>query len=115
MKKIVLSFVSAMVIFSALGVQAYDDVKRPDTSKLCQGKALNTKVSQKIGDRTMAGSCQIGFKANNADALDRGAMRDPAIQNICKGKTKGAAVIAKVDGKSVSGKCDIVFRSDMKR
>lgn len=83
--------------------------------KLCQGKAVNTKISQKMGDRSIKGTCQIGFKANNPNTLEHGAMRDPAVQNACKGKGKGSAVIAKVATKTVAGKYDVIFRSNMKR
>lgn len=113
MKKTLLCF--AAILFSMSTVQAAPDTKRPDLSKLCQGKAINSKVNTKQGDRTFEGTCQIGFKANNPQALERGAMRDPAIQNACKGKTKGAATVAKVDGKNIAGKCDITFKSNARR
>ncbi|MBU3845665.1 MAG: hypothetical protein H9855_01560 [Candidatus Acinetobacter avistercoris] len=115
MKNINIVLITLLMTFTAFNASAHDNTKRPDTTKLCQGKAINTRVSQKIGDRTLEGTCQIGFKANQSNGLDRGLMRDPAIQNACKGKVKNTAVVAKVDGKNIPGKCDIVFRSAMKR
>lgn len=113
MKKIALCIATAFIAISA--AHAEPEHKRPDISKLCQGKALNSKVVSKNGDRSIEGTCQIGFKANNPQALERGAMRDPAIQNACKGKAKGTAAIAKVDGKNISGKCDMTFKPNMRR
>ena len=94
---------------------APDAGKRPDFSSMCAGKALNSKISVKHDDRTMQGTCQLGFKPNNPASLERGAMRDPALRNACNGKAKGAAVTAKVEGKNIAGKCEITFRPEMKR
>lgn len=113
MKKTLLCFTA--ILFSMSTVQAAPDTKRPDLSKLCQGKAINSKVSSKQGDRIFEGTCQIGFKANNSQTLERGTMRDTTIQNVCKGKTKGAATVAKVGGKNIAGKCDITFKSNTHR
>ena len=85
---------------------------RPDFSKLCAGKALNSKVTAKMGDRTMQGTCQMGFKATKMDELPRGSQREPAVQNACKGKAKGQAVQVKVANKTVKGQCEIQFRPD---
>lgn len=114
MKKMALLLTSALLAISAAHA-APEGGKRPDFGNLCQGKALNTKVNAKHDDRTIEGTCQMGFKANNPSALERGAMRDPAVQNACKGKAKGAVVNAKVSGKNVAGKCDVTFRPNMKR
>ncbi|MQW92539.1 hypothetical protein GFH30_06820 [Acinetobacter wanghuae] len=113
MKKIALAIATLLTAITV--VHAAPDAKRPDMSKLCQGKALNSKVVSKHGDRTIEGSCQIGFKANNPQALERGAMRNPAVQNTCKGKAKGTAAVVKVDGKNIAGKCDITFKPNMRR
>ncbi len=87
------------------------DAKRPDFSQLCQGKALNSKVKTQFDGRSIEGTCQLGFKANQANALERGQMREAAVQNACVGKAKGTAVNVKVANKSVAGKCDVVFKS----
>ena len=92
---------------------APDAGKRPDFSQQCAGKAVNTKISVKAGDRTMQGTCQLGFKPNTPNGLERGAMRDPVVQNACKGKTKGTATTIKLNGKSIAGKCDVMFRPEM--
>ena len=93
MKRITLLLTTGLLAISA--AQAVPD-QRPDMSQLCQGKGLNTKMSAKMGDRTMQGTCQIGFKAKHPNALEHGAMRDPDVQNVCKGKAKGTSVVAKV-------------------
>lgn len=113
MKKMLL--VLSATLMTITTVHAAPDGKRPDFSALCQGKALNTKVIAQHGDRKIEGTCQIAFKATNPNALERGAMRDPAVQKACQAKAKGTAVTVKVDGKSVAGKCDIAFRPNMKR
>lgn len=113
MKKIVLF--AATLIAVSMNIQAHPEGSRPDHSKLCNGKAINTKVNVKADGHDIQGTCQLGFKANNPDALERGAMRDLAIQKACVGKAKGTAVTVKVNSKAVPGKCDIVFKSNMKR
>lgn len=113
MKKIVL--IATSLIAVSMNIQAHPEGSRPDLSKLCVGKAVNTKINTKSNGHDIQGACQLGFKANNPDSLERGAMRDPVIQKSCVGKAKGAVVTAKVNGKSVPGKCDIVFKSNMKR
>ena len=112
MKKTV--FIALMATLAFTQANAAQE-KRPDPAQLCQGKAVNAKVSTKMGDRQMEGTCQIGFKATNPNTLERGAMRDPAVQNACKGKAKGTAVVAKVDGKSVPGKCELISKGNGRR
>lgn len=114
MKKMIFLITVGLLVTTAHAEQN-DRGNRPDFSKLCQGKALNSKLTIKHGDRTMTGTCQMGFKSTNPNALERGAQRDPAIQNACKGKAKGTAVTAKINGKNIPGKCDINFRPDMGR
>ena len=99
---------------TAVNAHAQPQGARPDFSKLCAGKALNAKVSTKMGDRTLQGTCQIGFKATKMEDLPRGAQRDPAVQNACKGKNKGQAVQVKVENKTVKGQCDIQFKPERK-
>lgn len=105
---------AGVLLSLGLGAQAAEN-KRPDFSTLCQGKALNTKVKTQFDGRHIEGTCQLGFKATQANALERGAMREPALQNACQGKAKGAAVNVKVAGKTVAGKCDVVFKSAGRR
>lgn len=112
MKKMLLVLSATLVTITT--AHAAPEGKRPDFSALCQAKALNAKVIAQHGDRKMEGTCQMAFKASNPNALERGAMRDPALQKACQSKAKGTAVTVKVDGKSVAGKCDIAFRPKMK-
>ena len=112
MKKWALVFTS--VLFGFTTAHAAEDTKRPDFSQLCNGKAVNTKLTAKHDGRSIEGTCQIGFKANDKNALQRGAMRDPAVKDACKGKAKGTAINVKIDGKQVAGKCDVQFRPNMK-
>lgn len=113
MKKIVL--IATTLIAFSMNIQAHSDGSRPDMSKLCNGKAINTRINTKANGHDIQGACQLGFKANNPGLLERGAMRDPAIQKSCVGKAKGTVINVKVNGKFVSGKCDIVFKSNIKR
>ena len=114
MKKIMLLLTLGLMGMSAVQA-APQNSARPDMSKLCQGKAINSKIKTTMGDRQIEGTCQIGFKANHPDALERGAMREPTIQNACKGKAKGQAVTAKMNGKMIAGKCDIIFKGNGRR
>jgi hypothetical protein len=105
---------ATLLLGLGLSVQAAD-TKRPDFSKLCQGKVLNSKVNTQFDGRRIEGTCQLGFKPKQANALERGAMREPAVQNACMGKAKGAAVNVKVGAKSIAGQCDVVFKSAARR
>lgn len=60
MKKTLLCF--TVILFSMSTVQAAPDTKRPDLSKLCQGKAINSVA--KVGGKKIAGKCDITFKSN---------------------------------------------------
>lgn len=112
MKKI--SFAAMTLVLCSMNIHAANETKRPDMSQLCKGKAVNSKASVKMGDNVRQGTCQLGFKPNQQQALGREAMRDAAIQKACVGKAKGAAVSVKFNGKTVPGKCDIVFRPNMR-
>lgn len=115
MKRAIFVITTALLMMTTANAAPDSQGKRPDFGNLCQGKAVNSKVTAKHGDRTIEGTCQIGFKATNPNALDRGASRDPAIQNACKAKAKGSAVVAKLNGKNIAGKCDINFKPNMRR
>jgi len=102
-------------LFATTAVYAAPESKgnRPDFSKLCQGKAVNTKITATHDGRSINGTCQLGFKANNPNSLERGAHRDSNIQNACHAKAKGAAVTVKYNGKNIPGTCDVLFKSEM--
>ncbi|MFV5490796.1 hypothetical protein [Acinetobacter sp. ASP199] len=91
---------------------ASDEENSPDPTRLCEGKGPHVKLTTKIDDRIVQGSCQVGFKPAQAYALDYTAMRDPAVRNACKGKARGTAVVVNIKGKNVPGKCDLVFKSN---
>ena len=110
-KTIFIAFMTTLAFAQSHAAQE----KRPDPTQFCQGKAVNAKVVSKMGDRQMEGTCQIGFKASSPNALERGAMRDPAVQNACKGKAKGTSVVAKVNAKNIPGKCEIIFKGNGRR
>lgn len=125
MKKTTLVLMSLLALTTAntyAGSKAQGGEKRPDFNQLCLNKAVNTKVNAKHGDRTIAGTCQLGFKANNAQDL-RGGQRPAAGQqrpsdvtaNACKGKPKGTAVTVKIEGKNIAGKCDMIFKPTMNK
>ena len=107
--------ISLLLLVGVFGLStAYADNNRPngpriDFSKQCQGKALNSKLTLKNDGRTMTGTCALGFTPNANVQLERGAMRDPAVQAACKGKTLNQNVSVKISGKTVAGKCAIRF------
>ena len=113
MKKIILLLASSVLTVTATYAAPNDKGSRPDFSQLCKGKAINTKVSTKHDGRTMNGTCQLRFVANNPASLERGAQRDSTIQNACKGKTKGTTTSVTLNGKNIPGKCDISFKPEM--
>ncbi|WP_312080507.1 hypothetical protein [Acinetobacter schindleri] len=111
MKK--LAFIIILVLTAMPYAQAAsDEGKNPDTTRLCEGKGPHVKLTVKIEGRTIKGSCQIGFKPAQVNALDYEAMRAPAVQNACKGKARGTTLVMNVNGKQVLGKCDLVFKSN---
>lgn len=113
MKKVLL--VVTLGLVWVMNVQAAPDIgKRTDHSRFCQGKALNSKVNIKNNGRDIQGTCQLGFKANEANKLERGVMRNPSIQQACIGKAKGVSIIVKVNGKAIAGKCDVIFKPNMR-
>lgn len=113
MKTYLFAFTTALMMMSQ--AQAAPEGSRPNFNQYCNGKAINTIVNLKNDGHPISGTCQLGFKANATNTLERGAMRDPIIQNACKGKSKGAAVTVKLNGKAIAGKCDVIFKSEMKR
>lgn len=115
MKKIIFSIFTALFMLSTANAAPDTQGKRPDFNNLCHGKAVNTKVKTQHGDRKIEGSCQIGFKATNPNALERGDNRLPAVQNACKNKAKGSAITVKVNNKNIAGKCDTTFKPNMSR
>ena len=111
MKK--LAFIIVLVLTVMPNAQAAsDEEKSPDTTRLCEGKGPYVKLTTKIDDRIIQGSCQVGFKPVQANALDYEAMRDPAVQNVCKGKARGSVVVVSINKKKVPGKCDLIFKDN---
>lgn len=111
MKK--LAFSIALVLMAMPNAQAASDERKSlDTTRLCEGKGPHVKLTIKIEDRAIKGSCQIGFKPAEANALDYEAMRTSALQNACKGKARGTALVLNVNGEQIPGKCDLVFKSN---
>jgi len=109
MKKLV--FIIILVLTAMPYTQAAsDEGKNPDTTRLCEGKGPHVKLTVKIEGRTIKGSCQIGFKSAEANALDYEPMRTSALQNACKGKARGSTLVVNVDGEQIPGKCDLVFK-----
>ena len=109
MKK--LAFIIILVLTAMPYTQAAsDEGKNPDMTRLCEGKGPHVKLTVKIEGRTIKGSCQIGFKPAQVNALDYDAMRAPAVQNACKGKARGSTLVMNVNGEQIPGKCDLVFK-----
>lgn len=90
---------------------------------LCRGKAIGTKVSNKQGDKTIKGTCELGLKPNHhpmngenrppkPQQGPQGGARPP-MPNPCQGKRIGDTVTLNQKDKNMTGKCEIRFRPDM--
>ncbi|KGT46484.1 MULTISPECIES: hypothetical protein [Acinetobacter] len=110
MKKI--AFILAIVVMQMSSVQASSEENTPDLTRLCEGKGPHVKLTTKIEGRKVKGSCQIGFKPDQANVLDYKAMNQPAVQNVCKGKARGTSAVVNIKGKNIPGKCDLVFKEN---
>lgn len=110
MKKI--AFILAITLMQMSSAQPSSEENPPDPTRLCEGKGPHVKLTTKIEGRKVKGSCQIGLKPVQDDALDYKALNDPAIQNACKGKARGTAAVVNIKGKNIPGKCDLVFKEN---
>ena len=105
------AFISAMSFVNLAQAQTEPQrggFDRNATAKLCTGKKIGQTINTKIGDRTVKGTCEIGFSATNPDTLPRGerGQNNPTAQ-VCNGKKQGQAVSVKVNGQTVNGKCEL--------
>ncbi|MCH4246350.1 hypothetical protein [Acinetobacter populi] len=85
---------------------------RSAMNKLCNGKKIGDSISTKMGDRTVKGTCQLGFAATGNAQLPRGERgQNSPLEQACKGKKLNQATSVKVNGQTINGKCEVRFKA----